>query len=464
MDPIAPDHAPAGRSQRRLASAVALCLGGFGLACTPFAQMPLAAVPGYMTAFGMAMLIVNMLLAALLLTRGAAEGGSAGTRLGTAYWFVAIIFMPLMAAFPNAIMPGNLIGDTHSPVWLWVFWHGGFGLAVLRYAVSVTWLGGGGPVRVWRGGGGGGVLVAGCTWLATRGLDLLPSVLPNGHTFFTGNARLIPLSIIAVNVLALVAMARVREPTTEQLWLQVAMVAACVDVWLTHYGANRFSLGWYTAKLASLTTSMVVLLSMFHEVTRLYRQAWATNRLLQQLASQDGLTLLTNRRQFDIALEQEWRRAKRVGDSMSLLLIDVDFFKRFNDRYGHLAGDQCLRDVAAVLRECCKRPADTAARYGGEEFVLLLASTGGGGALEVGTRVQEALARREIAHLDGVGGLVTVSIGLATASAQSLDDPRQLVEAADQALYRAKAQGRNRVIVAQHPGLVPDHRDVLATA
>lgn len=176
---------------------------------------------------------------------------------------------------------------------------------------------------------------------------------------------------------------------------------------------------------------------------------------LRRAARTDALTGLANRRVFDDCLEQEWLRARRTGDALSLLLVDVDHFKLFNDRYGHPMGDDCLRDVARALTTACQRPADRVARYGGEEFMLLLPQTPRDGALHVADLVLDAVQQLGIFHEDSVTArCVSVSIGIAshdTASGCAANWHTQcsadrLVLAADRALYAAKRAGRARAL------------------
>ena len=138
--------------------------------------------------------------------------------------------------------------------------------------------------------------------------------------------------------------------------ISVGMVAACFDVWPTYCGSERFSLGWYLAKVGSVFTSRAVMASLFHDVTRLYGRLASVNATLQDLAGRDGLTGLFNRRRLDEALALEWLRTRRDRQPISVLMIDVDHFKGFNDTYGHLEGDACLRRLAAVLQEATRRP------------------------------------------------------------------------------------------------------------
>ena len=178
----------------------------------------------------------------------------------------------------------------------------------------------------------------------------------------------------------------------------------------------------------------------------LEEQLGDANRRLRVLAWQDGLTGVANRRRFDEALGQEYRRALRAGQSIALVMLDVDHFKRFNDTYGHLGGDACLQRIAAALVAHARRPADLPARYGGEEFAVLLPDTDIEGAQAFADGLQAALADLAIPHTAHPEGRVTVSIGIACTSPHSGDTgPAHLIEAADAALYRAKAGGRNRV-------------------
>ena len=168
--------------------------------------------------------------------------------------------------------------------------------------------------------------------------------------------------------------------------------------------------------------------------------------LLERLASIDGLTEIPNRRCFDETLEREIRRSERNGSSLSLLLIDIDYFKKYNDLYGHVAGDDCLRRVARVISDNAKRASDFTARYGGEEFGVILPETDGAGALCVAKHMQSELTRLTIPHeASEVAAYVSISIGILTAVAARGSNGIQLVEAADRALYQAKMNGRNQV-------------------
>jgi len=185
------------------------------------------------------------------------------------------------------------------------------------------------------------------------------------------------------------------------------------------------------------------------DLLHLTEQLEAANLELQRLSSRDGLTGLANRQAGTEFLSREWLRAAREQKEFSVIMIDIDFFKLYNDSHGHLAGDECLKKVAAALQQGLQRPADLLVRYGGEEFMALLPDTGLDGALSVASTIHEAVAAVRLHHGSStVSPHVTVSIGIAS-TVPSLDMPVEwLIAAADRALYRAKQEGRNRICSA----------------
>jgi two-component system chemotaxis family response regulator WspR len=175
------------------------------------------------------------------------------------------------------------------------------------------------------------------------------------------------------------------------------------------------------------------------------RQLAEANIALQKLAALDGLTGIANRRKFDDVMHSEWLRGCREKRPLSLLMCDVDSFKAYNDTYGHLAGDLCLKKVAAVLTEHLKRPADLVARYGGEEFAIVLPETAAAGALQVAMACRAQLETLALEHSGAALGIVTISLGVATMVPTPDGEPAMLTGRADSALYAAKQGGRNRV-------------------
>jgi diguanylate cyclase (GGDEF)-like protein len=206
---------------------------------------------------------------------------------------------------------------------------------------------------------------------------------------------------------------------------------------------------WEINLLQQLTTQVGIAIQQ----SELYQQLELANQRLHSLASSDGLTQVANRRRFDEYLEMEWRRLAREQAPLSLILCDVDFFKRYNDTYGHLAGDEVLRQVASTLSQAIKRPADLVARYGGEEFGVLLPKTDLEGAVQVANLIQTGIKALEIPQTETQSGKhITLSFGVASLIPEYESSPEILIAAADRALYQAKAQGRDRINTTNDTG------------
>ncbi|MHC8305361.1 sensor domain-containing diguanylate cyclase [Pseudomonas sp. PB3P13] len=175
---------------------------------------------------------------------------------------------------------------------------------------------------------------------------------------------------------------------------------------------------------------------------------------LKLIADQDSLTGLGNRRLFEHALDIEFGRGARHTTPLSLIMLDIDYFKRYNDAYGHVAGDHCLAQVAKVVKSCCHRPTDLAVRYGGEEFAVLLSDTDIHGAMAIAEQIRRSVMAQNIRHRGSPNGFVTVSLGCYAFVPTGLDDKEVFIKRADAALYQAKHSGRNRSAVLSMEGAV----------
>lgn len=181
--------------------------------------------------------------------------------------------------------------------------------------------------------------------------------------------------------------------------------------------------------------------------SQLYQQLQALNQELKNLASLDGLTQVANRRQFDEHLAREWRRMIRLHAPISLILCDVDFFKLYNDTYGHQAGDECLKQVAQTLHQTLKRSGDLVARYGGEEFAVILPETSKEGALFIAQEMHQRINQLQIRHCHSeISQCITLSFGVTSQMPAPGDSWEVLIKMADQALYQAKKEGRDRIV------------------
>jgi diguanylate cyclase (GGDEF)-like protein/PAS domain S-box-containing protein len=202
----------------------------------------------------------------------------------------------------------------------------------------------------------------------------------------------------------------------------------------------------WEVELAEVITAQVAIAIQQSE---LYQQVQIANQRLERLATLDSLTQVANRRYFDHYLNQEWNRLMRIRSPLSLILCDVDYFKRYNDTYGHLAGDDCLRQIAQAISHATERPADLVARYGGEEFAVILPATDCDGAARVAEKIQATIQQLQITHLSSdTKNYVTLSLGMATLCPDRDRSPQELIAAADQALYQAKVGGRNACCIS----------------
>jgi diguanylate cyclase (GGDEF)-like protein len=243
------------------------------------------------------------------------------------------------------------------------------------------------------------------------------------------------------------------------LWLMVTMCAWLIDIALSALlNQGRFDLGFYAGRIYGLLAASLVLLVLLAESGMLYKKLLQLTTLLQRLTTQDALTGIANRRAFDYALDLEWHLAMRSDMPLSLLMIDVDHFKGFNDTYGHVEGDKCLKTVAKTLQTSITRAPDLVARYGGEEFVVLLPQTSVEAAGQIAERIRDAIAALAIPNRRSDTGHVTVSVGVACVRSAWIATERShvhaspsggtlLVEMADRLLYQAKSSGRNRVVM-----------------
>jgi diguanylate cyclase (GGDEF)-like protein len=247
-------------------------------------------------------------------------------------------------------------------------------------------------------------------------------------------------------MIAVVLVAYLYLPVRLTVSAVIAGVISIVGpIWWTMASGGALPADHLYRALVALMLSNALGFTAANGLHRSLRVQFAQSLVLQQLLSTDALTGIANRRRFDAVLEREWRRCERAGAPLSLLMIDVDHFKAYNDHWGHQQGDECLKLVARLLLNSAGRPGDLVARYGGEEFVCLLPEVGPAGARSVAMRLTAALARANIPHPHSPSSLwLTMSIGAATAS-DFAGGPGTLIALADKLLYAAKNSGRDQI-------------------
>jgi diguanylate cyclase (GGDEF)-like protein len=458
---------------RRLALAVVLASLIAFLAMAPFARVPLAPVPGFIPVYQSALVINDLVTAVLLFGQFGLLRSRALLVLAGAYLFTAAMATVHTFTFPGVFSPSGLLSaGPQTTAWLYMFWHGGFPLLVIVYALlkdrSDDAASPSGSRRHAVAICVAAVLAAACgfTLLATAGHQLLPTIMRNNG--YAPAMSAVAGSTCLLSVIAAIVVWQRKQRSVLDLWLAVSMCALSLDVALSAgLNAGRYDLGFYAGRIYGLMATSFLLVLLLIESNRLYGvllETFKNDRAkaveLRRLSTIDPLTRIANRRAFDEAIDLEWRRALRHRTPLCLILIDVDCFKRYNDRYGHVAGDQCLSAVARALAKHARRAGEMAARYGGEEFAVLLPQVDMEEACEIAQRLCEAVRELDIPHEDSTAAShVTISAGVAdaleVAPARASSErsettghepgPTLLIEHADAGLYAAKSSGRNRI-------------------
>ena len=292
---------------------------------------------------------------------------------------------------------------------------------------------------------------------------VLITYLPNGRRIYP---RVAPLLAPIIGITVVAVQLRAAQAGVQLLFASVLLASIYIYflLGLLFYEAVRANAIIWCAYLAfgvvgNLPESVLIynaLVLLFVNIVgatggygleTLLRKHFLEARMLSEMVARDGLTGIYNRRRFDEHLETVWQQAQRDGVTLALLLVDIDFFKRFNDLHGHQAGDECLRDVATALTRAARRPLDFVARYGGEEFAIILYDPSREYLQEISNRIHANVATLGIAHGEStVARQVTVSVGIAHVAPTLARSAAGFVQLSDEALYQAKGDGRNRSV------------------
>ena len=459
---------PTTRGHAIWAGIVALAIVAGFASVWPIVNQPLPQIAPFMPMFSTAICATESMTAMLLCMQFAIFRRPFLGALSGAYAFVAVIAIIQLLVFPGVFSPTGLFdAGPQSAIWIWVFWHGGFAFFVLfastikryfdhrvmdaSYTASFGLLMLGIPLSA------AGLL----SYLAIgdAGTLLPPLIAHNSYRLLLENPS--ALAVVLINVITLTTVLGTgRGRTVLDVWLCIALLAAICDIVLTLYAGARYTAGWYTSRCLALVSSASLLSMLLWELIHLYRNLNTAHAKLTEYSIRDGLTGSYNRRFFDEHYDLEILRAARSGRPLSVLMADVDWFKAFNDTFGHQAGDRCLVAVAQALDREARHAGGFAARYGGEEFAIVLPNTDRDTATAISEQIRGAIAALRIpappgtqstqSTLPGIArdsGVVTLSVGAATQERPS-DDSRKLLSTADQALYMAKHSGRNRVCFA----------------
>ena len=447
----------------RMASVVVITSIAICFFVLPFARMQLAHANGFISAYESALVFCDLVVAVLLFGQFHVLRSWSLLALASGYLFTALLASMQALTFPAEFSPAGLLGGgSQSTIRLYSLWHAGFPLFIIAYAIldgerfrfvaprlspsrSTT-------IPILAASGAVVALSAALTLMATTNQNAFMTLISAGH--FTFAFAVTASFLWLLSLVALIALWWRRPRTVLDLWLMVVMCTWLLEIVMSNLiNSGRYDVGWYTGRLCGLFAAAVLLVVLLLKNNKYYAQLVgmsvrlrATNESLERLSLLDGLTNLANRRLFDAYFEAQIAIASRYKRMLVLVLCDVDSFKAYNDHYGHLAGDECLKRVAEALRSCCRRPADLAARYGGEEFAMILPETDLIGGVLIAEAAREAVARLRIAHGHSMAGpFVSISGGVAALSWEATVTAQQLIAAADQLLFQAKRLGRNRM-------------------
>ena len=444
-------HVPTHRSHKLAAAIAAALVVCAAAAAWPHLTTQGAVLPPFMPIFATSVALSEGLTAFLLWTHYRASGRFYFAALAGSYAFVSVAAGFHLAVYPGVFLAGKSLSDgRQTAIWTWLLWRGGFALLVtLALAVrgrphidnaarrnSMGWL------TI-----GGAMIASGAL---CRSAITARAALPNLVTS-TGAYRHLALDPATLWVAGICLMALcihlgvTRLHTLMDLWLAVALFAGLADIVLTLGAGARYSLGWYAARIASMVSASALLGMLMYETSRTYLKLADAHRALKAFSVRDGLTGVFNRAYFDERYPSELARANASASPLAVLLVDVDHFKAYNDAFGHLAGDECLRRIAQTLGNALTHQGDFVARYGGEEFVIVLPACDALTGLATAERLRRSVADIKIAGPISSTRSVTVSIGHASSGSRTDVRPATLLASADAALYRAKTLGRNRV-------------------
>jgi diguanylate cyclase (GGDEF)-like protein len=440
----------AGRSTYVIAGGLVGVMAALALAPSAFADKPGHVFPAFLPVFGALWGMAELLTAYLLLSQFMVNGVRLFLGLGAAYAFTGLLTIPYLLSFPGALgnfTPFTRLDLSQTATALWGIWHLAFPLIIAAAVVNERWS----STRVVGGSNLRRECVRALTIIAAACLvtavpafwfgNLLPTLVKHGQLTRLFQMVVAP-SVLCANAAAAVLVVRRTRPTGLHVWIAVALVMATIDAALNATTVGRYTPRWYDGKVLTLATATVVLVALLAEIAALYRR-------LGTLAMIDPLTGLHNRGTFDDRAAWMLRLLRRRGGEATMLMIDVDLFKGYNDSYGHAAGDACLRRVGQVLNETLRRGGDVVARYGGEEFVALLPETSRANAIAMAERARSGVQALAIPYDGGASGsgVVTISVGVAHTYAITEGDPAELLASADRALYAAKHR-RNITVVS----------------
>ena len=444
--------------QRRVATSVAIAAIVVFFGTVPFAAIGLPHVSAFLPSVTATAVFGTVLTALILGSQYRATRYPPLGFLALAYAIESTLVIVYVVTFPHLFGNVLLVGSgPQSAAWLYPAWHGGFFVCLGAYCVSCARMRGNensiardrcyvAPVCVVA-----TIAVGAILYLAILRSGALPTiVLPNGHFTFVATRIVEPALLVIDAALLFILIRWTRLAKMVDLWIVVTLVAfACETMLAEVFGDGRYTVGWYVASVEWCAASVAFPIALVAQMSEIIAGLSTANRSLVVASDTDSLTGLYNRRGFDVRFKTCVFASARAGKAISLVIIDVDEFKKFNDTFGHPGGDAALQEVAQVLQRAITPPLEFASRIGGEEFAIVLPDTNADGAVTLAEHVRTCIEALAIAQYPGsVPGRLTVSIGVASSPAIAGEMHQDLMTRADHALYVAKRSGRNRTHLA----------------
>jgi diguanylate cyclase (GGDEF)-like protein len=441
-------------TQRRAALAVSICLALAALFMGFIGKTPGPQLPSFAAAFYPALAGIYLLIALLIDSEAKWHRSIALVVLSSAFFFAFAAVNAYLLVFPGALTAHGLFGALpHSSFWVWMFWHIGVTALMGLYAVTTTREGKASATAV-----GLSRIVLPLLVLAAVSVlvrlacsELLPPIRGDAPYYsYTLAFNVLRFVLIFGDLAAVVCVVVVTGcRSVLNLWLAVVLWGQLLEVLLGFGGQARYSYGWYFSRLHGGVSALIILIVFLRSMLKMRDAVLRLNLELQHQVLEDPLTGLANQRDFFDELHRAVARHNRKPTSLTLLVLDVDHFKLYNDTYGHAEGNVCLRTIANLLQNSASRPDDLVARIGGEEFALLLPDTEIEGARALAMNIIRKLAEAQLEHKASLFRQVTISIGGAVCDETCRPPEKAFFEAADKALYTAKSDGRNRLEIVK---------------
>lgn len=448
------------RLSRFLAGLTAAVMTVVALALLPYADLPAERVALLVPVFSSVQATLNAVIAYLVVLQFYADRKYPTALISIGFAFSALLSAIQIVSLPGVFTEGgNFERFAPIAIWLWVARLSGHALLILLAMLVLK----GRPALLASERSVGYqtavfaimpvVLAVMVYAFLGYNRDLLPGLMDASGSYSGlahGRAGYFMLACWTLALLGILLVTRLQRGF--DCWLAFSAYSYILYLIVNFTSASRFTIGWYTSRFFELAAAATLLGALLFEVLRMQQRLKKLYSNAYQASIRDGLTGLYSRRYFDTALARELAAAERSRRPLSLLMVDIDYFKQYNDTHGHLAGDDCIRRVAASLLDGF-RGSDIVARYGGEEFVVILPDTGRELACQTAERLRSqimALGIPSVRPADANEPVITVSIGLShqPPGAEPRKTMQTLIGEADDALYEAKRQGRNRVVCA----------------